>query len=244
MIKLLWAECQKLRRSKIVRITVFATVMVATIVFIEGWVIHNGVRDIDSAGWYMTMAQVMATFLVIPAVIALLGSYIICREEQDDTIKSLRIIPINETKLIAAKMMITFVFSIFIYLLLFAIAFAAECVLHVSDLSIGMVLCFLKLYFLQGIGIYFAISPIIALVSYMKKGYWISLILTEIYSFAGLFMSMSNTLKTFYPITASFGFSGYYEAAAGNKAGSLIILLLCGCLAAFILQRLQHIERN
>ena len=244
MIKLLWAECQKLRRSKIVRITVFATVMVATIVFIEGWVIHNGVRDIDSAGWYMTMAQVMATFLVIPAVIALLGSYIICREEQDDTIKSLRIIPINETKLIAAKMMITFVFSIFIYLLLFAIAFAAECVLHVSDLSIGMVLCFLKLYFLQGIGIYFAISPIIALVSYMKKGYWISLILTEIYSFAGLFMSMSNTLKTFYPITASVGFSGYYEAAAGNKAGSLIILLLCGCLAAFILQRLQHIERN
>ena len=244
MIKLLWAECQKLRRSKIVRITVFATVMVATIVFIEGWVIHNGVRDIDSAGWYMTMAQVMATFLVIPAVIALLGSYIICREEQDDTIKSLRIIPINETKLIAAKMMITFVFSIFIYLLLFAIAFAAECVLHVSDLSIGMVLCFLKLYFLQGIGIYFAISPIIALVSYMKKGYWISLILTEIYSFAGLFMSMSNTLKTFYPITASFGFSGYYEAAAGNKAESLIILLLCGCLAAFILQRLQHIERN
>ena len=95
MIKLLWAECKKLRRSKIVRITVFATVMVATIVFIEGWVIHNGVRDIDSAGWYMTMAQVMATFLVIPAVIALLGSYIICREEQDDTIKSLRIIPIN-----------------------------------------------------------------------------------------------------------------------------------------------------
>lgn len=244
MLKLLWAEYQKLRRSKIVWITIFATIMIAVIVFIEGWVMHDGIRDIDSAGWYMTMAQVMATFLVIPAVIALLGSYIICREEQEDTIKSLRIIPINETKLIAAKMTITFVFSIFIYLLLFAIAVLTECVLHFSDLSAGIVLYFLKMYFLQGIGIYFAISPIIALVSYIKKGYWIALIFTEIYSFAGLFMSMSNTLKTFYPITASFGISGYYETTAGNKVGSLMILLLCGCLAAFILQRLQHIERD
>jgi len=179
MLKLLWAECRKLRRSKIVGITVFATVMVAVIVFIQGWVMHDGIREIDSAGWYMTMAQVMATFLVLPAVIALLGSYIICREEQEDTIKSLRIIPINEAKLIAAKILITFVFSVLIYLLLFAIAFLAECVLHFSELSLGTVLYFLKLYFLQGIGIYFAISPIIALVSYMKKGYWMALILSS-----------------------------------------------------------------
>lgn len=35
MLKLLWAEYQKLRRSKIAWITVFATVMVSVIVFIE-----------------------------------------------------------------------------------------------------------------------------------------------------------------------------------------------------------------
>jgi bacitracin transport system permease protein len=244
MLKLLWAECQKLRRSKIVWLTLFATAMVAAIVFIQGWVMHDGIRDIDSPGWYMTMAQVMATFMVLPGVIALLGSYIICREEQEDIIKSLRIIPINEAKLIAAKMMITLGFSVSIYIVLFFIAFLAECVLHFSELSLGMVLYFLKLYFLQGIGIYFAISPIIALVSYMKKGYWMALIFTEIYSFAGLFMSMSNTLKTFYPITASFGLAGYYETTTGDKLGSLIVLLLCGSLAAFILQRLQYIERN
>lgn len=242
MLELLWAERQKLRRSKIIWITVFATVMVAVIVFIEGWVMHDGIRDIDNAGWYMTMAQVMSTFLVIPAVIALLGSYMICREEQEDTIKSLRIIPINETKLITAKMMITFLFSIFIYLLLFVIAFLSESVLHLSDLSSEMVMYFLKLYFLQGIGIFFAISPLIALVSYMKKGYWIALVFTEMYSFAGIFISMSNTLKTFYPITASFGFSGYYDAPIGYKTGSILILLLCGCLSVFLLKKLCHRE--
>ncbi|QXE19352.1 ABC transporter permease [Clostridium sp. 001] len=244
MRNLLWAEFQKIRRSNIVWIAVFATVMIAVIVFIQGWFTYNGSRDIDSAGWYMTMAQPLATIFVLPAVISLLGSYMICREEDEDTIKSLLLIPINETKLIAAKMIITFLFSIFIYLLLFTIAFFTEAILHLSDLSAGMVLDFLKIYFLQGVGIFLAISPIIALVSYMKKGYWIALVLTEMYSFTGTFMSMSNTLKTFYPITAAFGVAGYYETTAQDRMGSIIILLLCGCLSVFILKGFKYIEKN
>jgi ABC-type transport system involved in multi-copper enzyme maturation permease subunit len=244
MRNLLWAELQKIRRSNIVWIAVFATVMVAVSVFMQGWFTYNGSRDIDSAGWYMTMAQPLATIFILPAVISLLGSYMICREEDEDTIKSLLLIPVNETKLIATKMIITFLFSIFIYLLLFAIAFLTEAILHLSDLSAGMVLDFLRIYFLQGVGIFLVISPIIALVSYMKKGYWIALVLTEMYSFAGLFMSMSNTLKTFYPITAVFGVSGYYEATAQNRIGSIIILLLCGCFSVFILKGFRYSEKN
>lgn len=122
----------------------------------------------------------------------------------------------NAAKLTASKMIITFAFSIFIYLLLFAIAFLAEAILHYSDLSMGMILGFLKTYFLNGLGVFLAISPIIALVSHMKKSYWLALVLTEMYSFAGIFMSLSNTLKTFYPITAVFGLSGYYETTTEN----------------------------
>ena len=63
----------------------------------------------------MDEAQPLATFFVFPAVIALLGSYIICREEEDDTNKSLRLIPVNERKLIIAKMIMLFVFSVLLY---------------------------------------------------------------------------------------------------------------------------------
>ena len=240
MQKLLWVECQKLRRSNIVWITVFATVMIAVIVFIGGKTVDYGFQYIDNAGWYMTMVQPWATLFVLPAVIALMGSYMICREEQEDTIKSLRLIPVSEAKLTVAKMIITFAFSILIYLLLFVITFLTEAVLHFSDLSVRLVLGFLKTYFLEGVGVFFAISPIIALVSYMKKSYWLALVLTEMYSFAGIFMSMSNTLKTFYPITAVFGLSGYYEATIENRIGSTIVLLLCGCLSAFILKGLKY----
>ena len=76
----------------------------------------------------------------------LLGSYMICREEQDDTLKSLRLIPVNETKLTTAKMIVALVFSMLVYLLLFMITFVTEAILHLSDLSMAMFSEFLKMY--------------------------------------------------------------------------------------------------
>ena len=54
----------------------------------------------------------------------------ICREEQEDTIKSLRLIPISEAKMTIAKLLITFAFSVLFYLLLFGITFLVEVILH------------------------------------------------------------------------------------------------------------------
>ena len=229
MRKMLWAEWRKLRRSSIILLTVFATVLIAVIVLVAGRETTVDGFYLSDAGWYMTMVQPWATMFVLPAIVAMLGSYMICREEQDDTLKSLLLIPVNETTLTAAKMIVTFVISILIYLLLFAITFSVELVLHHTDLS------FFKSYLLEGIGVFLAVSPIIALVSYTKKSYWLALLLAEIYSFAGLFMSMSNLTRTFYPITALLGVAGYYEMTTANLIGSIFILLLCGCLTMFIL---------
>lgn len=251
MRKLLWAERQKLRRSNIVWVAVFAAVMVAVIVFVGGQEVYDGpqaeyygTRQIDNAGWYMTAVQAWATFFVIPAVIALLGSYIICREEQEDVLKSLLLIPVNETRLTVAKMIITFILSVLLYLLLFVITFLTEAVLHFSMLSTELILGYLKAYFLDGVGIFFAISPMIALVARMKKGYWLALVFTEIYSFGGLFASMSGVLKTFYPITAVLNLSGHYKAAGETMLASALSLLVCACLSVFVLKGLRHSENS
>ena len=238
---LLWAEFQKLRRSNIILFTVFAIVFTAVFVFLAGTTTASPEQmTVSSVGWYMTMTQVWETVLVLPAVIALLGSYMICREEQDDTIKNLSLIPVNDRKLTAAKMIILFLFSILAYVLLFLLTFSIEMVLHASELSIKIFFDFLKMYLLEGIGVFFAVSPIIALVPYLKKNYWLALAVAEIYSFAGLFMSMSNTLRTFYPITAIFGVSGYYETTAQEKLCSLLVLLLCGIVALIFLKKLNR----
>ena len=133
---LLWAEFQKLRRSNIIMFTIFATILIAVIVFVSGvTTVSDNQLTTSTVGWYMTITQVWATMFVLPAVIALLGSYMICREEQDDTLKSLRLIPVNETKLTTAKMIVALVFSMLVYLLLFVITFMTEVILHFSDLS-------------------------------------------------------------------------------------------------------------
>lgn len=244
MKQLLWAERKKLRHSKIVWIAAFAVIMTAIIVFAQGQFTFNGLRYVDGAGWFMTATQSLATFYVLPAIVALLGSYMICREEQEDTMKSLRLVPIDEVKLTVAKMIVATIFSVLIYLMLFMITFAAEAVMHFRALSVQMVLGFLYTYFVNGVGIFLAISPIIALVARMKRGYWLALVFAEIYSFAGLFASMSGTLKTVYPITAVFQISGYYEATIGNKVVSLVILIVCMALAALILTGLTHSNKK
>ena len=242
---LLWAEFQKLRRSSIILFTIFATILIAVIVFVGGITTVTAEQlTTDTFGWYMTITQVWATMFVLPAVIALLGSYMICREEQDDTMKSLRLIPVNEAKLTAAKMIVAFIFSILVYLLLFAITFSIEAALHFSDLSMKVVFDFLKMYLIEGVGVFLAVSPIIAIVPYLKKSYWLALVMAEIYSFAGLFMSMSNTSKTLYPITAIFGVSGFYETTTSNWIVSFGVLLLCGCLSFFILAGLNRSRKG
>lgn len=253
MRTLLWAEYKKLRRSSIVWITVFATVMIAVIVFAEGQDIHNGPdlqyglktvlegsRYIDNAGWYMDEAQPLSTIFVLPAVIALLGSYMICREQEDDTIKSLRLIPVNEVKLTVAKMIMAFVFSILLYLLLFAITLLTEAFLHFSDLSVQLVFSCMKEYLLDGVGVFLAISPVIAFVARIKKGYWLALVFTEFYSIAGLFAGMSSVLLNLYPINAVFNLSGYHITTIGKRAESIIVLLLCVCISAFLLKGQAH----
>ena len=95
--------------------------------------------------------------------------------------------------------------------------------------------CFNTIYLLDGIGIFFAIAPVIAVVSRIKKGYWLALIFTVIYSFAGLFTSISDVLSACYPITATFNISGYYSATFGEIIISLMSLFFCGLFSVLIL---------
>ena len=99
MKTLLWAERLKLKRSKILWIAVFSAVMVAFIVFMQGQFQYYGQRYVNNVTWYMTATQSLGSLYVFPAMIALMGSYMICRENQDDTMKSLSLIPVSISKL-------------------------------------------------------------------------------------------------------------------------------------------------
>lgn len=236
MRTLLWAERLKLKRSKILWIAAFSAVMVAFIVFIQGQFQYYGQRYVDGAAWYMTATQSLGSLYVFPAIIALMGSYMVCRENEDDTMKSLVLVPVSISDLIRAKLIITAIFSVILYAFLFAVTLIVEAALHISLLDLDTVIKFAKIYLLEGIGLFLAVSPIIAIVYKLKRGYWLALIFAEIYSFLGLFVGMQSTMRFVYPITAAFCVSGYYEITPAQFLISLFSLLTCGGLSLLILR--------
>ena len=48
----------------------------------------------------------------------------------------------------------------------------------------------------------------------------------------------------FYPITAIFGVSGYYDTATQDWIYSFIVLLACGCLSVLLLNGLNHKKKG
>ena len=83
--------------------------------------------------------------------------------------KSLRLIPVKPSRLVGAKLVLTAFMSVPLDAFLFIITFSAEATLHFSLLKSAAAMNFLKIYFLQGICLFFAMSPIIAIVAVLKK---------------------------------------------------------------------------
>lgn len=239
MKTLLWAERLKLKRSKILWITTFSVVMIIIIVYLQGQFIYNGERYVDRPSWYMTAVQSLGGFYIFPAIIAMMGSYLVCREEQNDTLKTLYLVPVNLSDLIRVKMVITAFFSIALYAFLFMVTLSVEVGLHLHLLEVSMILNSAKMYLLEGICVFLAVSPVIAVTYRLKKGYWIALIFAEIYSFLGLFIGQSKLLFI-YPITAAFCVAGYYEATPVQLIISLFSLLICSAVSLMILKRLNN----
>ena len=129
-------------------------------------------------------------------------------------------------------------------LLLFTITCLTELFLHGTALSFPLILRMFLQYLSNGIGVFFAVSPLIAFCAFRKNGQWAALIVTEIYSIGGLFAAISDPYRTYYPIAAIFQFSGYYPATLKNRLLSVMILISCGMFTFFFLWMCQKCKRE
>lgn len=229
---LLLAEYKKLHRSKLMFLFVFALIMTLGVVFLQGQFSFDAKKYIDTFGWYILQVHSLTTYFVLPSLIALFGGYIICREEQEDVLKSLKLIPIDESNMITAKMIITLLGSIFVYLILFMASLIIEAILHLDAVNMNELVHYFVVYILTGIGVFMAISPIIALVGLVKRSYWIAMVIAEIYSFIGIFFASKKIARAIYPISSVFVLSGIYETSAIEIMLSIIVNIFC-CLIAY-----------
>lgn len=132
---MIWTELKKLRRSRMLLVALFGLCMVLVIVTAQGFFAGGNEAYGMEPEWYLTGVQSLGTMYALPGIIALFGSYIICRESQEDVLKSLLLIPVNMGKMVVAKVMVILVFSVGTYLLLFLAAFAVEMAFHAQVLT-------------------------------------------------------------------------------------------------------------
>ena len=141
---MIWTELKKLRRSRMLLVALFGLCMVLVIVTAQGFFAGGNEAYGMEPEWYLTGVQSLGTMYALPGIIALFGSYIICRESQEDVLKSLLLIPVNMGKMVVAKVMVILVFSAGTYLVLFLAAFAVEMAFHAQVLTAAIFWHYLK----------------------------------------------------------------------------------------------------
>ena len=220
---MIWTELKKLRRSRMLLVALFGLCMVLVIVTAQGFFAGGDEAYGMEPEWYLTGVQSLGTMYALPSIIALFGSYIICRESQEDVLKSLLLIPVNMGKMVVAKVMVILVFSVGTYFVLFLAAFAVD----------------LKIYLVDGICVFFAVLPIICFITEKKLDYWLSLLAAEVYSFITIFVGNLGTISKLYPLVAAFTLSGYYESTPAEILLSVISMVLCGMISGILIYRLS-----
>ncbi len=233
MPTLILMEFKKLKRSKILYIvtcTMFLFYLCAA---------AQGIKSGYSANRLLSEMLAYATYLIVPALFSLLGSYMLSREYQDDTMKNNRIIPVDTEKMNYAKLIACLIIGIIMFIALFIFTIVSILFIHADQITLNLFLMFLKIYLLHAIGCFIASLPIIVIMSMIKNGCWISVVFAEIYSFAGLVVA-SSQFRTIYPVNAAFGFSGANNTTITEFITCCFSLLLSVVLAWLIIK----IEKN
>lgn len=229
-------EIAKLRRSKIILVTLFGMIMILLIVASQGFYAGGDADYGMEPEWFLTGVQSLGTLYAVPGLIALFGSYVFCRELQDDVLKSIQIVPVNILKMSAAKIILIFSFSVSVYFLLFLSAFGIEAFLHAQVLSPALFKKYCCMYLMDGVCIFIAVLPIISVVVRSGRDYWLGLLLAEVYSFITLFVGNLGLVSKLYPIVAAMTISGYYETdGSAEKLLSILSMLLCLLASALLL---------
>ena len=171
---------------------------------------------------------------IFPMCIALITGYIISREGTDDTLKNILTVPLSFSALLAGKLAVCGLLSLFLGIVSTVFTVTASSLLGFPGgdfpavMQAGLQITFNCLF------LYIAVLPIIAIAARIPNGHLIGAVVAFVYGYGGMFAAGSMTLANLYPVTASMGLIGYrnYDAAVHWNPLLCIFSLLAALLIA------------
>ena len=184
--------------------------------------------------------------MIFPMCITLISGYMISREYTDDTLKNIETLPISFRKLLAGKLIVSAILSLFLGIVCFAFTVVANFIMGYDGFALIPALTGLVQMALLGLFLYLTMLPIIVLTSRHKGSFLVGVIVAFVYGFIGMFAN--GTLQSIYPVSAALGLINYRAGAEGvmwNKGLCFIsILIMCaiGIALMFVKQKPEKRE--
>lgn len=152
--------------------------------------------------------------MIFPMCITLIAGYIISREQKDDTLKNIQVVPISFNRLLTGKLLVCGVLSLLYGVVCTVFTLVAEIFVGFPGFTMALAWQALIQITICNFFLYLAVLPIIVLTSKASGGFLVGVVIAFVYGYGGMFAAGSMTLANFYPITAILGLIGYrsYDA--------------------------------
>ena len=232
MVTIIKTEFVKLKRYFIIWIGV--SLMLLTVLL----TLFTTMAD-DGMVWdfQLLFEQVVKNFvtMIFPMCITLISGYMISREYTDDTLKNIETLPISFQKLLAGKLIVSAVLSLFLGAVCFAFTVIANFIMGYDGFALLPAITGLVQMTLLGFFLYLTMLPIIVLTSRQKGSFLVGVIVAIVYGFIGMFAN--GALQSIYPVTAALGIINYRAGAEGIawNIGLCFISVLTMCAVGIAL---------
>lgn len=232
MVIIIKTEFVKLKRYFIIWIGV--SLMLLTVLL----TLFTTMAD-DGMVWdfQLLFEQVVKNFvtMIFPMCITLISGYMISREYTDDTLKNIETLPISFQKLLAGKLIVSAVLSLFLGAVCFAFTVIANFIMGYDGFALLPAITGLVQMTLLGFFLYLTMLPIIVLTSRQKGSFLVGVIVAFVYGFIGMFAN--GALQSIYPVTAALGIINYRAGAEGIawNIGLCFISVLTMCAVGIAL---------
>jgi bacitracin transport system permease protein len=217
LVNLLFSECLKLKRTKIVPLSILGSLGAPLLMILEALYTHFNEQETlftlydiyDSALVYMMLLANVMTYIIIL-------SYVFSREYMENTLKLILPIPVSRTKFIFSKFILLFfwmlVLSFVTWFSILTLFYIYHFIFGIADFTFYSALAWLIKYLFAGMLIFFSITPF-AYLAQKSKGFITPLIYGTLSTMVSVAL-LNRDLSTLYPFTISF------EIIKGNLIGS------------------------
>lgn len=230
MRNILYCECLKLKRSKIIKIGFSGTLIVPLLVIFNSLQRYFKSTDnaVDLFGLYDS-AIMFLMLLFAPLFLSVIGTYLISREYSENTLKTIFAVPISRTAFLTGKFFVLFIatmsFMLISWLNIFILAAICNLFWNITQITFVSAVFFLIKMLSAGILLYMTIAPVIYL-SIRNKGYILPFAAAAAVCLLNVILSSSSIAGLFPPTAAYLLVSGRNSSQGCPPSISYILIVL------------------